>query len=315
MKSACRVATVLAAIGALGLLIAGCGGGFAPTLPSPDGPPPGALDTRFPLTNPSTEQPITGATRNQFTVEERPAGSTETPFASARVTRVVEETQQASSQYNVTLVLDRSGSMSGQKIIDMRDAATQFVDLMRDDDQVEIISFASSFRVDQAFTSNKDLLRSAISGISASGGTQAWDAAKKGLDDVIALSRSGRNAVMLMTDGVTGSDSITLTQLIADANAAAVPIFCVGFQAPTQAETELQQLASGTGALAWFPFDAASIAAAFGEFQQALQGGYEIFWISNFQPGERIDARITYNGPGGPIVIMRSNIAVPVPAP
>lgn len=313
MKSACRVVTVLAAIGALSLLIAGCGGGFAPTLPSPDGPPPGALDTRFPLTNPSNQQPITGATARQFTVEERPAGSTETPFASARVTRLVEETQQASSQYNVALVLDRSGSMSGEKIADLRDAATQFVNQMRDDDQAEIISFASDFRIDQTFTSDKALLLSAISGIFAGGGTQAWDAAKMGLDDVIALSRSGRKAVMLMTDGVTGGDTITLDQLVADANAAAVPIFCVGFQAPTEAELALQDLASRTGALAWFPFDASSIAAAFAEFQQALQGGYEIFWISNFQPGERIDARITYNGPGGPIVIMRSNIAVPQP--
>jgi hypothetical protein len=121
-------------------------------------------------------------------------------------------------------------------------------------------SFEDSWWSAHPLTSDKPLPHAAISGIYVGGGTKAWDAATQGLENVNAPSRSGRKAVMLMADGDAYGDSITL------------------------------------GQLARFPFDAAGIVAAFPEFRQAHQGGYQILWRSNYQPGERIDVIITYNG-------------------
>lgn len=305
-----RLVTVVAALAALAVLFGGCSGDFAQTLPSPDGIPAG-LDTRLPLVNQQTQTPITGATPGQFTIEEKPAGAADSEYRSARVTNLIEDTSTTGGQYNVALVLDRSGSMSGSKINDLKAAATEFVNLLGANDQVEIVSYDDIITVEQTFTSDKALLNAAIARIYARGLTASWSAAQRGLDDVVALQRSGYKAVMLMTDGDDNSSSITLQQLISNANAADVPVYCVGFQAPTTAQANLQQLATSTGAMAWFPFDAASISAAFAEFQQVVSGGYQIFWNSNFEPGDRIDARITYNGPGGPITTFRTNIEVP----
>jgi len=311
-----RLLAVVAALAAMTVLFGGCSGNFAQTLPSPDGVPAG-LDTRFPLLNTSTQTPITGANAGNFTVEEKPAGAADTEYRTARVTSLVEDTQTSGGQYNVALVLDRSGSMSGSRINDLKAAATEFVNLLGDNDQVEIVSYDDVITVEQTFTSDKALLNAAISGLYARNLTASWSAANKGLQDVAALQSTGYKAVMLMTDGDDNSSSITLAQLIANANAADVPIYCVAFQAPSTAEANLQQLATSTGAMAWFPFDAASISAAFAEFQQVVSGGYHIYWRSNFEPGDRIDARITYNGSGGPIVISFTNIEVPAgdPAP
>jgi len=76
--------------------------------------------------------------------------------------------------------------------------------------------------------------------------------------------------------------------------------------------TNLTKAASQTGALAWSAYDAAGINEAFAEFQEAVVGGYQFFWRTTFDPGDYIDVKITYNGPGGPIEILRTNVAVPL---
>jgi len=53
---------------------------------------------------------------------------------------------------DVVLVIDRSGSMSGDKIEDAKNAAKQFVDLMNEGDQVAVVSFNEEARVDFPLT-------------------------------------------------------------------------------------------------------------------------------------------------------------------
>ena len=58
--------------------------------------------------------------------------------ASKKVTRPV----------NLALIIDRSGSMRGQKIEDARAAASKMIDNLRDGDRAAIVSYASDVRVD-----------------------------------------------------------------------------------------------------------------------------------------------------------------------
>lgn len=106
---------------------------------------------------------------------------------------------------NIGLVLDRSGSMSGEPLEYVKKAARFVVDhvgpkdtfsLTIFDDQVETI-------VPQTAVTNKELLRSLINGIQPGGGTNLSGGFLRGCQEVMKETRSGHsNRVILLTDGM-----------------------------------------------------------------------------------------------------------------
>ncbi|MGI9165191.1 MAG: VWA domain-containing protein [Pyrinomonadaceae bacterium] len=102
--------------------------------------------------------------------------------------------------FSVVLMLDTSGS-TRFKIEDIQDAAITFVNQLRPDDHVMVVSFDDQVRVLTDFTGDRNRLREAIRRTHTGDGTKLYDA----VDLVInqALNRvSGRKAVVLFTDGV-----------------------------------------------------------------------------------------------------------------
>ena len=102
--------------------------------------------------------------------------------------------------FSVVLMLDTSGS-TRFRIEDMQDAAITFVNQLRSDDRVMVVSFDDQVRVLSDFTGDRNRLRDAIRRTHTGDGTKLYDA----MDLVInqELSRvSGRKAVVLFTDGV-----------------------------------------------------------------------------------------------------------------
>ncbi|WP_454063660.1 VWA domain-containing protein [Candidatus Nitrospira salsa] len=83
----------------------------------------------------------------------------------------------------VVLVTDISGSMSGTPVADLRDAAQQFIDNFEDTQdrsKFGLVSFATGAVVDYALQTNFHLdLTTAISGLSANGGTNTSEALAK----------------------------------------------------------------------------------------------------------------------------------------
>lgn len=80
------------------------------------------------------------------------------------------------SEVSVGLVLDRSGSMSGTPLNDLKTAATTFVNLMQPNDKGEVISFESVVTIDQSYTTDKNALITAINNIAEGNMTSLYDA-------------------------------------------------------------------------------------------------------------------------------------------
>jgi len=102
--------------------------------------------------------------------------------------------------FSVVLMLDTSGS-TRFRIEEIQEAAITFVNQLRQDDRVMVVSFDESIRVLTDFTNDRGRLSNAIRQTRTGGGTRLYDA----VDQVInqQLSRvSGRKAVVLFTDGV-----------------------------------------------------------------------------------------------------------------
>ncbi|HLA09373.1 MAG TPA: VWA domain-containing protein [Pyrinomonadaceae bacterium] len=102
--------------------------------------------------------------------------------------------------FSLVLMIDTSGS-TRFRLEDIQDAAIAFINQLRPDDQVMVVSFDDDVSVLSEFTNNRSRLRDAIRRTRTGGGTKLYDA----LDLVInqRLSRlSGRKAVVLFSDGV-----------------------------------------------------------------------------------------------------------------
>jgi Ca-activated chloride channel family protein len=106
---------------------------------------------------------------------------------------------------NLAVVIDRSGSMSGDKIAQARRAALRLVDLLTENDRLAIVHYGSDVRFFPgafASTENKERMRRYIRGISDEGGTNIGDglmAGKAQLD--VARSDFTVNRLILLSDG------------------------------------------------------------------------------------------------------------------
>lgn len=104
------------------------------------------------------------------------------------------------SPFTVALVMDMSGS-TRNRLPEIQEAALAFVNQLRADDRVMVISFADSIETLCEPTSDRRTLRNAIYSTRAGDGTKLYDA----VDYVINRKLNyvqGRKAIVLFTDGV-----------------------------------------------------------------------------------------------------------------
>ncbi|MBN1950954.1 MAG: VWA domain-containing protein [Bacteroidales bacterium] len=118
-----------------------------------------------------------------------------------------------------TLIIDRSGSMTGQKIIDARDAARFIVNNLNDNDYFNIISFSSDitgFRSQHVLntTTNQNDALAYISSLQAEGSTNISGAFDKAVPQFSAASENTANIIIFLTDGEQTSGITDTDQLI-----------------------------------------------------------------------------------------------------
>lgn len=106
---------------------------------------------------------------------------------------------------NLCIVLDRSGSMSGDKIRRAREAALMVVDMLTPHDILSLVTYESTVRtlVPATYLANKDEVRRAIRGIEAGGSTALFGGVSKGIREVRRnVSKERVNRVLLLSDGL-----------------------------------------------------------------------------------------------------------------
>jgi Ca-activated chloride channel homolog len=108
--------------------------------------------------------------------------------------------QSVDKPFSVVLMLDTSPSTQF-RLEDIQDAAISFVNQLRSDDKVMVVSFNDDIKMLSEFTTDREKLHRAIQYANTDDGTRLYDA----VDIVInkQLSRvQGRKAIVLFTDGV-----------------------------------------------------------------------------------------------------------------
>ncbi len=108
--------------------------------------------------------------------------------------------QSTEKPFTVALMIDTSGS-TRFKLEEIQDAAIAFVDQLRSDDRVMVVSFSDKIRVLSEPTNDHNRLRYAIRQTEPGDGTRLYDAVDQ-IENQYFNRIEGRKAIVLFTDGV-----------------------------------------------------------------------------------------------------------------
>jgi len=111
----------------------------------------------------------------------------------------------------VALVIDVSGSMSGGKLAEAKQACTGFVDVLEEagvGDRLVLVSFGSSAHVDAPLGSSPDRVRQATGGLSVTGSTNMAHGLQVAWQEL--RGAEGRRVLVLLTDGAPDDRQSTL---------------------------------------------------------------------------------------------------------
>lgn len=143
-----------------------------------------------------------------------------------------------SNPADIVLILDRSGSMAGSSLANMKNGARKFIDIIAEatggtqtgqiggGSRIGIVSFADTAVQDtQLITSVADL-KTAVTAITAGGDTNHADAFEKALQ-LFPVGSTNQKVMVMFTDGVTTTGGNPNTVATA-AKAQGVTIYCIG---------------------------------------------------------------------------------------
>lgn len=136
--------------------------------------------------------------------------------------------------FSVVLLLDTSGSTK-EKLPMIQRAAIAFVEQLSSTDKVKVISFDDLVKDWNDFTSDKAVIRRAISQTTSGNGTKVYDAVERALDNLWPVT--GRRAIVVFTDGVDWhSDRASFEGTLRNLDETGVIVYPIRFD--TRAETE-----------------------------------------------------------------------------
>jgi len=206
-----------------------------------------------------------------------------------RIDRVIPEV----TPFNVALMLDTSGSTLFNHS-DIQNAALAFLETLRPEDSVMVLSFDSYIYLDAAFTRDRAALRRAILKTDTGAGTRLYDA----LDVVITecLSRvEGRKAIVLFTDGIDTHSWLArfgnYRNRVEESDAL---VYAVQYDvtAGAPASQYLKDLSENSGGRLFIASTISSLAGSFAGVSDELQHQYTICYYPSVQNSDAVFRRI-----------------------
>ena len=142
-------------------------------------------------------------------------------------------------QANIYLVVDTSGSMKGNKIVDAQTALQTFVaQVQGGQDRVGLIGFATRAREQVPLTQvseGREMLTQAIDRLEATGNTALIDGVDLAYDKLVSLNDRERiNAIVVMTDGKENRSNTRISALTGALGRSAqsdlpIVVFCIAY--------------------------------------------------------------------------------------
>ncbi|MFC1879372.1 VWA domain-containing protein [Chloroflexota bacterium] len=181
---------------------------------------------------------------------------------------------------NFSLVLDRSGSMAGEKLRHMKAAAKLVVDRLSPQDMLSVVVFDDAEPADLVVPSelvqDRTAIKNRIDSIQERGGTHMSTGMQIGLAQLQNGKTPDRvSSMLLLTDGQTWEDEQACRDLADQCRSAGIPINVLGLGTGAESNWDprlLEDLAQRSGG-EWMPIETPEqVSAVFEQTLQAMQG-------------------------------------------
>lgn len=139
---------------------------------------------------------------------------------------------------DIVLVLDRSRSMAGSPLANLKNGAKKFIDIIDEatdssqdgqigfGSRIGIISFADTATQDTQLITSVNVLKAAVDALNANGSTNHADAFTKAID-LFDPASSNAKVIVMFTDGKTTAGG-NAAPIAAAAKAQGITIYCIG---------------------------------------------------------------------------------------
>jgi VWFA-related protein len=175
------------------------------------------------------------------------------------------------------IVLDRSGSMTGDKITRAKESVLRFISLMEQGDRASLFAFSDKVVMLKSQTSNQDDLNEAVQSIQPGGHTALFDAIARGVESVQGIS--GRRAVIVLTDGIANRGALDIGQAIESAMKAYVSVYVIGLGEDVRT-ARLERIAHETGGSYFFTPSAEGLAEIYETISKRIHNEYAVSYTT-----------------------------------
>jgi VWFA-related protein len=194
---------------------------------------------------------------------------------------------------SVVLAIDTSESMLGEPLANTKQAALAFLDNLSPGDEVALLTFASSVKVQQPFTTDLDTVRASIESLKAGGKTALYDAEYQAVELASTAANPRRFAVFLTDGNEYGGLSVHSAEeavTLATEQNLSFYVFGIGFEVDPR---QLSDLATRTRGESYFYPDTSTLAKAYDFLSKYLRTNYVI----------TVDTTLEPNGEAAPITV------------
>jgi Ca-activated chloride channel homolog len=195
---------------------------------------------------------------------------------------------------SISIVLDTSGSMTGNKINQAKAALAKFIQTSKEQDEFFLIDVSSKANLLLNSTRNSDALLDKFTYVQPKGNTALFDAVNLGVEKVEGGSHS-KKIVLVISDGEDNNSRFNFKDLKKQLKESDAIIYAIGIggyfsYAPRglSGRETLKELASVSGGKAYFPENAIEMNDVFDRIALDIRHLYSIgYYPSEFQTNKK----------------------------
>ncbi|MFA9428639.1 type II secretion system F family protein [Egicoccus sp. AB-alg2] len=154
--------------------------------------------------------------------------------------------QASSSDLQVALVIDTSGSMGIDAMNEAKEAATSFLDQLPEAAKVAVLSYASEVTLHTDFEATHDEHDAAIDALVANGNTAMYDGVLAAIDAFPEPVAETKQAVVLLTDGADTVSEAGLDAVTAALEAGGVTLRGIAYKTEDADDTSIAAMAEAS---------------------------------------------------------------------
>jgi VWFA-related protein len=174
---------------------------------------------------------------------------------------------------NLAIVLDRSESMTGEKIELAKESVLHFISLMEPGDRAALFAFSDNVDALESLTGSRNILQQAVLTIQPRGHTALFDGIARGVEAV--RGAAGRKAVIVLTDGIANRGALDMDQAIETAVRAYVSVTVIGLGKDVR-KARLERIAHETGGTYFFTPQADGLSEIYSTISNRMRNEYVI---------------------------------------